>query len=508
MHINSINKTTRLIFFFSISFLLQGFAFSQQVSLTILHTNDTHGHLLPFSYPAMTAAKSDLAELNRGKNIGGIARRATIVKRLRKELGQAGIAVWLVDAGDITDGTPFSTEHHGEADVAAMNAIPYDFSTLGNHEFNTSLSKLKNLLGLFRYPVLCANAVDSSGRLLTKDFAIKELGPLKIGIFGLVTREASTYPAAKEGVTISNEIETSRRMAAELRKKADIVIALSHSGEKIDEQISSAVPGIDIIVGGHSHSRLPAGELIWRSDQLMENEVNGTVIVQAYQWGGELGRLDLLFDKNESGAWRVARYRARLIPVTPAIPEDPDVAAIVARYWEPIKARYGEIIGEATGDFVARGDDLAHYNLVADAIRLTYKTDIEFENMGGIRTELSEGKISYADVVDMDPFNNTIVTFSIDGRALKQLLTRIRPAVSGIRYKIENGKLLNAAVQGQPILNDRIYTGAANSYFAGASMKGIAVKDTGKQRIEVIIDYIRKQKTIAPAYDGRRKIFP
>jgi 2',3'-cyclic-nucleotide 2'-phosphodiesterase (5'-nucleotidase family) len=297
-------------------------------------------------------------------------------------------------------------------------------------------------------------------------------------------------------------------MAAELSKKADIVIALSHSGETMDEQIASAVPGIDVIVGGHSHSRLPTGELIWRTDQLNAKEVNGTIIVQAYQWGGELGRLDLLFDKNESGAWRIARYRARLIPVTPDIPEDPAVAAIVARYWEPIKGRYGEIIGQAAGDFVARGDDLAHYNLVADAIRQIYKTDIEFENMGGIRTELSEGKISYADVVDMDPFNNTIVTFSIDGRALKQLLTKNRPAVSGVRYKIENGKLVNATVQGQPIINDRMYTGAANSYFAASSMKGIEVKDTGKQRIDVIINYIRKQKTVTPAYDGRRVIFP
>lgn len=505
---NPMNKYPKLIVFFFISLILPSFAFSQQVSLTILHTNDTHGHLLPFSYPATAAAKSDSAALTQRKNMGGIARRATIVKRLRSELGQDRKTVWLVDAGDITDGTPFSTEYHGEADIAAMNAIPYDFSTLGNHEFNSSLSKLKNLLGLFRYPILCANAVESSGRLLTKDYEIKEIGPIKIGIFGLVTREASTYPAAKEGVTISNEIDTARRMAAALREEADIVIALSHSGEQVDEQIASDVPGIDVIVGGHSHSRLPAGELIWRSDQLKAKDVNGTIIVQAYQWGGELGRLDLLFDKNESGAWRVARYRARLIPVTPDIPEDPAVAAIVARYWEPIKARYGEIIGRAVGDFVARGDDLAHYNLVADAIRRTYKTDIEFENMGGIRTELSEGNISYADVVDMDPFNNTIVTFKIDGRALKQLLIKSRPAVSGIRYKIENGKLVEATVQGRPIINDRIYTGAANSYFAGSSMKGIGVKNTGKQRIDVIIDYIRKQKTVTPSYDGRRVIFP
>ncbi len=503
------NRKTRLILFFCfIALLLPVIAVAQQVSMTILHTNDTHGHLLPFSYPAMASVKSEFADLNRRKDIGGIARRATIVNRLRKELNRTGVTVWLVDAGDITDGTPFSTVYHGEADVAAMNALSYDFSVLGNHEFNSSLAQLKKLLALFRYPVLCANVMESSGPPLTKDSEIKQVGPLRIGVFGLVTRDAAAYPAAKESLIIANEMDASRRMTAELRKKADIVIALSHSGEKMDEQIAAGVPGIDIIVGGHSHSRLPSGKLVWHSDQLKAEEVDGTIIVQAHQWGGELGRLDLLFEKHADGTWRVARYRARLIPVTPDIPEDPAIAAIVARYWEPIQARYGEIIGQAAGDFVARGDDLAHYNLVADAIRQIYKTDIEFENMGGIRTELSEGKIAYADVVDMDPFNNTVVTFKIAGRNLKELLTKTQPAVSGIRYKIENGKLVNAMVQGQPIKNNRIYTGATNSYFAAMFMKGISVKDTGKPRIEIIKSYIRKQGIVKPVYDGRRVIFP
>jgi 5'-nucleotidase / UDP-sugar diphosphatase len=492
-----------LLFFF-----LPSMAFPQQALLTILHTNDTHGHLLPFSYPSTISERSDIAQLSPRTNIGGIARRATLVKRLRKELSQNGVTVWLVDAGDITDGSPFSTEYHGEADVAAMNAIPYDFGTLGNHEFNTSFAKLKSLLGLFKFPVLCANAAEKSGRSLTQYSEVKELGPLKIGIFGLVTRDAAEYQAAKEGVTISNELDASRRMASALRKKADIVIALSHAGNKVDEKIAAAVPGVDVIIGGHSHSRLPSGELVWHSDELKAKDVNGTIIVQAHQWGGELGRLDLLFEKDARGVWHVDRYRARLIPVASDIPEDPAVAAIVARYWKPIAARYGETIGNAAGDFVTRGDDLAQYNLVADAIRETYKTDIELENMGGVRAELSEGKISFADLVNLDPFNNTVVTFSINGQMLKQLLTKIRPAVSGIRYKIENGKLTSATVQGQPIIDDHIYAGSTNSYFAAASMKGIEIKDTGKQRIDVIIDFIRKQKTVKPIYDGRRVIFP
>ncbi len=485
--------------------LLPVLAFPQKASLTILHTNDTHGHLLPFSYPDADAG-SDIAQIGARKNIGGIARRAALVKRLRKELSQKGTPVWLVDAGDITEGTPFSTEYRGEADVAAMNAASYDYSTLGNHEFNASLANLKKLLTFFRYPVLCANAVESSGRPLTQASDIKNIGPLKIGIFGLVTRDAASYPAAKEGVTISDEIETSQLMARALRPRADIVIALSHAGEKVDERIAAAVSGIDVIIGGHSHSRIPSGELIPHSGPSKASEVNGTIIVQAHQWGGELGRLDLFFDKDKSGTWHISNYRARLILINSDIPEDSAVAAVVARYWTPIASRYGEFIGRATADFVARGDDLAQYNLVADAIRETFKTDIELENLGGIRAELAEGKITFEDMVNLDPFKNTVITFSINGSRLKEILSKNQPAVSGIEYRKVKGRLTKATVHGEDIKADRIYTGATNSYFAAMAMKGIAIKDTGQQRINVVMDYIRRKGTVKPAYDGRRII--
>ena len=274
------------------------------------------GACSPFSYPG----GAEYSTLEVRKNIGGIARRATLVKRLREQLGRQGIQVWLVDAGDFTDGTPFSAEYQGEADIAAMNAATYDFGALGNHEFNRPLATLKNLLNLVQYPMLCANTVGFSPDTPLRESAIREVGPLKIGIFGLVTTEYVDYQALKEGIGIVSEIETAKRMASALRPKADIVIALSHAGEKVDAQIAATVPGIDIIVGGHSHSRLPSGELIWHSDQLKAKEVNGTIIVQAYQWGGELGRLDLLFDKDEKGAWHVERYRARLLPITSDLP--------------------------------------------------------------------------------------------------------------------------------------------------------------------------------------------
>jgi 5'-nucleotidase / UDP-sugar diphosphatase len=478
---------------------------ADSVRLTILHTNDTHGHLLPFSYPAGGTPGDTLEGLKERSGIGGIARRSALVQQIKKDLGADGGTVWLIDAGDFSDGTPFSTEYRGEADVAAMNAAGYAFATLGNHEFNYPLAQTKKLIGLAKYPILCANAVETaSGRLLAESSRVEIVDGVRIGLFGLVTHEAATYPAAKEGVTILDETETARKIVAALRPAVDIVVLISHCGEELDTQLAANVPGIDAIVGGHSHSRLPSGEFVWRSEDLREADVNGTVIVQAHQWGGELGRLDLLLARDSDRHWRIDRYRARLIPVTSAMPADEAVAAVVERFWKPLAPRYGEVIGNASGDFVSRGDDMAEYHLMADAIRETFGTEIEFENLGGVRAPLVKGPITRTDVITMDPFDNTIVTFKITGRQLKDILAKHAPVVSGIRYRLENGVVTEATIGGQPIDDGRVYSGAANSYFAGFALDGVELDKTKQLRVEVLINYIRAKGTVRPSYDGRR----
>jgi 5'-nucleotidase/UDP-sugar diphosphatase len=482
---------------------------AQSVSLTILHTNDTHGHLRPFSYPSQPR-DPELKGMETSR-IGGIARRATVVNRIRSEMKKTGTTVWLMDAGDFSDGTAFSTEYHGEADVAAMNALGYDFGTLGNHEFNNPLAQLQKLIGLIRYPLVCANAtMTATGKPLVPPSRVEQVGPMRIAVFGLITREAASYPAAKEGVTIAGELDTARQLVPELRKQADAVILISHAGKAMDEKLAAEVPGIDVIIGGHSHSRMPA--VSWNDRAATVNAagtyVNGTIIVQAYQWAGELGRLDVIFRKDPSGAWHVTPkdYRAGQIPIDEKIAPDPKVAAIVDKYWQPLASRYGQIIGRADGDFTDRGNDAAQYNLVADAVRETLGTDVEFENLGGVRAPLVSGPITHDDLVTMDPFNNTVVTFSLTGRDLLRILKTYAPAVSGVRYRLENGDLKDVTVGGKPVDENVTYTGASNSYFAGFALKGLEVKDTGRPRLEVLTNYVRKKGTVTPAYDGRRVV--
>ncbi len=484
------------------------------VELTILHTNDTHGHLLPFSYPAVQPGDANLPKER--TDIGGIARRATLVRQIREEAAARKIDVWLVDAGDFSDGTPMSTEYHGEADVEAMNATGYDLATLGNHEFNTSLAQLRKLIGLAKFPIVCSNTIDqSTGKMLVQEYVVKDVGTLRIGVFGLLARETSTYQAAREGVQIAGEIETAKRMVALLRPKVDIVLAISHAGEPLDKLIAGQVPGIDVIVGGHSHSRLAIPDIVRRSEELKPNDVNGTVIVQAGQWGGEVGRLDLLFAKDAQGLWHVDRYLERLLPVTSAIAPDPGVAAVVERYWKPIAARYGEVIGTAEDDFSTRVrwvetgasyTEEAYCNLVADAVRETYLTDFDLENVGGIRAPLVKGPITRADLIAVDPFVNTVMLFKITGRDLKRILAQHRPYVSGLRYRVENRQLIEATIGGRPIEDGHLYSGATNSYFAQSALKEMEVQDTGRQRLDVLIEYVRKKGTLKPVYDGRRVV--
>ena len=480
---------------------------STSARLTILHTNDTHGHLLPFDYPTVVPTGSELEQLAQRRNIGGIARRAALAQQIRTEQKGRGIPVWFVDIGDFSDGTPFSTEYKGEADVAAMNAAAYDFATFGNHEFNYPLAQLQKLLRLTKHPVLLANAVDrATKRPLGEAWRIEKVGGLRVGLFGLITRESATYPAAKEGVDILDEVSTATRVVETLRKQADIVVLLSQAGEGTDMKIAAEVPGIDVIVGGHSHSRMPIGQLVWRGDDLKQNDVNGTIVVQAFQWGGELGRLDLLFERDGAGAWRVSRYRARLIPITADLPAEPMVAAVVDRFWQPIAARYGEVIGRATADFSSRGDDAAPYHLVADAVRETFKVDAGFENTGGVRAPLVAGNVTRADLITMDPFGNTIVLFKATGAQIKDLLVRNAPHVSGLRYRLVDGKLEDATIAGKPIEDGRTYTCATNSYFAGFALKGISQEQTGRLRVDVVTDYVRAKGSVTPAYDGRRVV--
>ena len=498
---HSLSLVSTLALTFPISALAQEPITHPDVHLTVLHTNDTHGHLLPYSYPETTKKGSDISKLRFKRDIGGAARRGTLIKKIREERGHETL---LIDAGDICDGTPFSTVYHGDADVAVMNALNYDFACPGNHEYNNSLELAKKLRDSAHFPFISANSkIKADGLLLYQPYVIKEISGVKIAFFGLMTIDAQTYPAARNDLTLELPLETAKRLVPELRKKADLVVAVTHIGFAEDKMMAKEVPGIDLIVGGHSHSLVARPEVVRQTDG-----VNQTLIVQDFQWAATLGRLDMTLHYDAAtSSWNISKHRGNLIPITSSLSEDAEVATTVSGFWNPIKAEFGAVVGEASGDFAEKGEDSAEYNLVGDAVREDLKTEFDIENAGGVRSFLPRGPITYGDVVTLDPFGNTVVTFHATGKQIKRILETNSPHVSGIRYKLKNGVLQEVSLHGLPLEDDKLYFGATNSYYANFILKEVKDKtDTKQPRLNSILKFFRARKSVAPSYDNRRVI--
>lgn len=258
------------------------------IELTILHTNDTHSRLDP--YPAV---KND-----RYAGMGGVARRKVLIDAIRAEQQN----VLLVDAGDIFQGTPYFNFFKGEPEMKAMQDMGYEVATMGNHDFDEGVENFEKQLKHVNFPFVVAN-YDFSDTVLAKKIdanVMLKKGPLQIGVFGLGIDPAGLIPAKLFGHTrYLDPVKIAQEQVAQLREKgADFILCLSHlgyqySGDRIsDRQLAAQVSGIDLIVGGHTHSFLdqPVG---------VQNPAGKeTLIAQVGHSGIRLGRIDFRFEKS------------------------------------------------------------------------------------------------------------------------------------------------------------------------------------------------------------------
>lgn len=276
------------------------------LEITILHTNDIHGHLQPFSYDKHGKPEKD---------VGGAARRAALIRRIRKE---AGHPVIVMDAGDL-----FARgKMNGKLDFDVLNAIPYDIMTLGNNEFKGAdgrkgLDILMARIKQARFPIVCANVFErATEKPLISPYRIIKAGGIRIGVIGLTAPRVGTYPQAKT-LLIPDPIETAKLFVPELRAQCDFVIALTHIGYPLDIQLAATVPGIDVIIGGDSHTWIPKPTV-----------VKQTIICQAGEWGVCLGRLDLKL-KPEGKRYVVASHAGKLIKIDSRITPARDIEQIL-----------------------------------------------------------------------------------------------------------------------------------------------------------------------------------
>jgi len=299
----------------------------KEVGLTILHTNDVHGMLMPFDYDALGTKE---------KNVGGVSRRATLIRQIK---AQSQKAVLVMDAGDVFVRGPME-KYEGEPDFAVMNAVPYDVMTLGNDEFRgdqytgspgpKGLEILRRRIKQAQFPIVCANVIDrSTGKTLVPPYVIIERGGIRVGIFGVTSSCSAEYPQTK-GLEIKDPIQTAKQIVTELEPKCDFIIALTHIGYPLDLALTGAIPSIGAIIGGHSHTWVFAPMVVKASKPDGPDWwVGGPIVCQDGEYGKCLGRLDLALRQDSNGHWRVARYQGRLVPVTSALKPASDVEKVI-----------------------------------------------------------------------------------------------------------------------------------------------------------------------------------
>ncbi|MBN1700169.1 MAG: bifunctional metallophosphatase/5'-nucleotidase [Spirochaetales bacterium] len=453
-------------------FLTSGI-FAQKKTLTIIHTNDLHSHLLGFG-PNIDYTPFSV---NDDETVGGWARIAAVIDEIRSSRGNP---VLVLDAGDFTMGTLFHMRVREDAtELGLLHAMGYDAVCLGNHEFDLMPSGLAAMLSSARERggmprLVCANVIFSpeSGKddaleamfreEAVTPYIICERAGIRIGIFGVLGKDAAEDSPFASPLTFTGIVETSRDMVRVLREeeKADMVICLSHSGlhenpsHSEDEILASKVDGIDVIVSGHTHTRL-----------LTPIPVNDTIIVQAWAYGRHVGVLDVEF---ENGKVKTAGYRIQMIDDTISGKSEIDEAIKTAKdsvndkVLAGLDLTFDDVIAETAFDLASVEDESNLGNMIADSIRWyvdnhdydpgdpATKVALAIESNGLIRDDLCAGKSGKVAVCDLfrtfplgigmdDTMCYPIVTMYLYASEIKkalEILTSVYP-LKGSNYFIQ-----------------------------------------------------------------------
>jgi 2',3'-cyclic-nucleotide 2'-phosphodiesterase (5'-nucleotidase family) len=403
-------------------------------SIGLLHTNDTHA------------------------NLDDAPKRATVIKQLRSSYRAEGIPSLLLDAGDVFSGSLYFNKFLGQADLELMNYMKYDMMTFGNHEFDLGETEnniaLKNFVTKAKFPFITANVDFSKNEIfdgLQKKTItsgpergniyqgiIKEYNGQKIGFFGLTTEETADI-ASPGTVAFANYIDSAKAAVKKLEDRGvNKIVALTHIGYDDnpavdnDQLLAKNVDGIDVIVGGHSHTQLDT-PVVFDSENT-PGKTSPTLVTQAFQYGKYLGNLNVTFDYKG----QVTDYKGSLIEVAKA-EADVEAVNILKPYADQIMELKNEEVGAnivnelvnpRTGlnnTISVRNSETALGNLITDGMLKKAKeynseTVIAMQNAGGIRAAINAGPLTVGEVLTTLPFGNTLATVKLTGQEIKDLL--------------------------------------------------------------------------------------
>lgn len=454
-----------LAFCFALSLTDPAYA---QVAVTILHTSEHHGTIQPIEHGPFAG-------------LAGVERRATLIKQIRQEVEH----LLVVDSGDLLMGTALSSVYRGEVDIAVMNLMGYNAVAVGNHDFDFGTRHLKGLRKEATFPFLCTNLRPQDPDVCQRH-AIKHLGHLRIGLIGLIGKR--NYPdtfnrAVIREVEFVDPIVAAKQAVEELRERVEILVALTHQDTEEDLALAKAVPGLDVIIGGHTEGfdgLVPPGQTKPVEDRVELRGV-GPVFVKTHRQGRTLGRLDLLHHEKT-----IMVAEAHNLPVSAEVSSDPDMAKLVRNYARRLDEQTNQVIGEAAYIFEGENRDIRTKetnlgNLLADLARHHAGTEIGLVNSGMIRSSIPAGPVTLKRVMEVLPFDSSLTSFTITGAALKAALensvSRLPQAsgrflqVSGLAVVFDptapsGSRITSVQVNGLPMNPARRYSVAADNFIA------------------------------------------
>lgn len=434
------------------------FAYSAEPThVVIMHTNDLHGHV------------------QAGPNAGGSAAIATVVRRERPDL--------MLDAGDSFFGTMISNMFEGAPMIDVMNAIGYDAAVLGTHEFNFGIAGLARRLEQAQFPFVSANTNIDINNL--GDAAIFTAQGIRFAIIGLTTQDVmKTHPVKMEAIEVSDVVRAAEKALPRVRDVADCIIFLTHLRPDEEVQLARAFPEVQLIIGGYDHTA-PEQPL----------RIGNTTIVRTGSYGKFVGRLDLAFENK-----KLARIESRLIPLEGVDP-DKEVLDILKPYEARASRDLDIVLAHAVGDMTNVDD------LVADALRAATGTQITLNSPRSVRG-IPKGPVTERTVLEVVPFENSVITMKLSGAQIKQILARQVMNVSGLRVKYDSRKpsgkrLVKVTLEdGKPLRNSDFYSVTTTDGFEELQ-KNVEFRETGLLVREAVSEHIRSVGTLIPKLDGR-----
>jgi 5'-nucleotidase len=503
--------------------------------LTILHINDLHSRLEPINKSDSTCSAKE-AEAN--ECFGGIARIKSAIAGKRQQLAGANLLV--LDAGDQFQGSLYYSTFKSGPVAEFMNGIGFDAMAIGNHEFDDGPAELDKLIGAVKFPIISGNTIAAKGSLLDgkyKGYVIKEIGGQKVAIVSVLATDTAETSSPGKDITFEDEISYLQKAVKEIEAAGvDKIVALTHVGYLKDQEIAAKVDGIDVIVGGHSHTYLSSTDdkAAGPYPTLVKNPSGVEVpIVTAYAYSKYLGDLTVTFDDN--GVVTAATGAPQLLDAS--VTPDEGYAARVKELGKPLEEIKAKVVGATTaavdGDRTScRAVECSMGNLVADAALARVAgqgVTLSIANGGGLRASIDAGDVSMGEVLTVLPFQNTLATFQIDGSGIKEALENgvsqvdegagRFPQVSGLKYTFDRSQPVGSRItavevkEGDafvPLDPAKTYTVVTNNYVRGGgdgfkvfAEKAANAYDYGPNLEDVVAEYLTTHNPYTPYTDGR-----